>query len=180
MLQFPHGRRQFRLEIRIFFSALYLAGTGPASVSPEEHRPHGSSRRRWNVETYWWNLLSRCMMDYLRIHITEWNLAKIPDSMECQSWKINFRTEVCLRTADPQITLHWIKERQIVGRTDFPDFDLLDALIASALKKLLNTQSKFPEKSKCRRAASSEFRPILARKTNCVHDFRVFPCNRSL
>ena len=76
--------------------------------------------------------------------------------MEFQSWKVNFRTELCQRTADPQITMHWIKEveiaksidelmtsRSIVGRTDFPDFDLLDAMIASALKKLLNTQIHF-------------------------------------
>ena len=63
---------------------------------------------------------------------------------------------MCLRTADPQITMHWIKEveiaksidelmtsRSIVGRTDFPDSDMLDAMIASALKKLLNTQIHF-------------------------------------
>ena len=39
---------------------------------------------------------------------------------------------------------------------------------------------KLPEKKKCRRAASSEFRPILARKTNCMHDLRVFPYNQGL
>ena len=52
--------------------------------------------------------------------------------------------------------MHWIEEieiaksidepttsRSIVGRTDFPDFDMLDAMIASALKKLLNTQIHF-------------------------------------
>ena len=59
--------------------------------------------------------------------------------------------EVCARTADPQITMHWIKEVEIAksfdevltSRTDFPDFDMLDAMIASALKKLLNTQIHF-------------------------------------
>ena len=53
----------------------------------------------------------------------------------------------------------WIKEvdiaksidelttsRSIMGRTDFPDFDMLDAMIASALKKLLNTQIHFRKK----------------------------------
>ena len=52
--------------------------------------------------------------------------------------------------------VHWIKEveiaksieelltsRSTVERTDFPDFDMLDAMIASALKKLLNTQIHF-------------------------------------
>ena len=49
--------------------------------------------------------------------------------------------------------MHWIKEfeiaksidelmtsRSIVEPTDFPDYDMLDAMIASALKKILNTQ----------------------------------------
>ena len=66
------------------------------------------------------------------------------------------KNDVCTRTADPQITKHWIKEveiakssdelmtsRSTVGRTDFPDFDMLDAMIASALKKLPDTQILF-------------------------------------
>ena len=47
--------------------------------------------------------------------------------------------------------MHWIKEleiakstdelvisRSIVVQTDFPDFDMLDAMIASALRRLLD------------------------------------------
>ena len=93
------------------------------------------------------------MMDYPRIPITEWNLGNFPDSVEFQCWKVNLRTEVCLKTADPQITMLWIKEVEIVKSIDelvtsrsimvkdFPDFDVLGAKIVSALKKLLNTQS---------------------------------------
>ena len=47
------------------------------------------------------------VMDYPRIPFSKWNLGKFPDSVECQSWKVNFRTEVCLRTADPQISMLW-------------------------------------------------------------------------
>ena len=96
------------------------------------------------------------MMDYPRITFTEWNLGTFPDSVEFQSWKVNFRTEVCLRTADTRITMLWIKEveiaksidelvtsRSITGYHYIPDFDMDDAMIASALKKLLNTQSIF-------------------------------------
>ena len=94
------------------------------------------------------------MMDNLRVPIPEWNLGTFPDSMEFQSLKVNFRTEVCLRTTDPQITMLWIKEvevakstdelvtsRSIIWQPNFPDFDMLDAMIASALKKLINTQA---------------------------------------
>ena len=50
------------------------------------------------------------MMDYPRVPITEWNLGKFPHAMEFQSWKLNFRTEVCMRPAESQVTLLWIKE----------------------------------------------------------------------
>ena len=76
--------------------------------------------------------------------------------MAFQSWKINFRTEVCLRTADPQVAILWIKEvaiaksvdesvtsRSTSGRIYFPDYDTLNVMIASALKKLLNTHIHF-------------------------------------
>ena len=78
---------------------------------------------------------------------------KILDSVEFQGWKLNFRTVVCMRTAEPQVTMLWIKEVEvakssyelvtslsITGQHDFPDFDMLDAMIASALKKLINSQ----------------------------------------
>ena len=132
------------------------------------------------------------MIDHPRFPILELHLAKFRDSMEFQRWKVNFRTEVCVRTAEPQVTMLWIKEveiaksidelmtsRSITRRHDLPDYDMLDAMIASALKKLLNTQSHFRKKSECRRAASSETQPIPTVKTDFVHDLRVFPCSRS-
>ena len=76
------------------------------------------------------------MMDYPRVPITEWNLGHFPNSLEFPSWKVNIRTEVCIRTADHQVAMLWIKEveiaksidelmtsRSIVERTDFADFD---------------------------------------------------------
>ena len=70
--------------------------------------------------------------------------------------KVNFKNEVCSKSADPHLTMHWIKEveiakstdelvtsRSIVWRTDFPDFDMLDAMIASALKRLLDKHVHF-------------------------------------
>ena len=69
--------------------------------------------------------------------------------------KVNFKSEVCSKTADPRITLHWIKvvgigksidelvtSRSIVGE-DFHDFDMLDAMIASALKRCYGKHTHF-------------------------------------
>ena len=52
----------------------------------------------------------------------------------------------------------------------------LDAMTASALRNLLFTHP-LSKKSKCRRAACSEFWPMLTWETNCFRDLRVFPCN---
>ena len=53
------------------------------------------------------------MMDYPRFQISELHLGKFPGSLEHQSWKVNFKTEVCSKSTDPQLTMHWIKEVEI-------------------------------------------------------------------
>ena len=124
------------------------------------------------------------MMDCPRVLVTEWNLGNFLESMEFQRCKINFRIEVCVRTGDPQVTMLWLKEVAIArtydelvaswsmtGNINFLDFEMLDAMIASALEKLINTTSNFWKR--VRRAASSKFWPILTRRTNFVHDLRV-------
>ena len=123
------------------------------------------------------------MMDYPRFLSSEMHLGIFPDSMEFQSWKVNFKTEVCSKTADPHLTMHWIKEveiaksidelmtsRSMVRRRDFPDYDMLDATMASAFKKLRRQASAVPKKSKCRRATCSEIRPFLTKEADCLHD----------
>ena len=90
------------------------------------------------------------MVAYPRFQISEMLLGKFPDSLEKQSWKVILETDACSETAVPHLTVHWIKEgeiaksiddlmtsRSVTGRTDFPDDDMLDAIFASALKKLL-------------------------------------------
>ena len=123
------------------------------------------------------------VMDCMRFTISEMHLGKFPDSLEFQSWKVNFKTEVCAKSADPLLTMHWIKEvdiaksidelmtsRSMVVRSDFPDYDMLDAMIASALKKASRQACALPKKSKCRGAACSKRRPILTKKRDCLHD----------
>ena len=58
------------------------------------------------------------VMDYPRVLITEWNLRTFPDSMEFQSWLLDFRTDVCMRTAEPQVTMLWIKEVEVAKSSD--------------------------------------------------------------
>ena len=78
--------------------------------------------------------------------------------MEFQSWKVNFKTEVCSKSADPHLTMHWIIEveiarsiyelktsRSIMGK-DFHDFYMLEVMIASALTRLLDKHVHFRKK----------------------------------
>ena len=58
------------------------------------------------------------MMDCPRVPIAEWNLGQFHDSMDFQSWKLNFRTEVCKRTVDPQVTMLWIIEVEVAKSND--------------------------------------------------------------
>ena len=59
--------------------------------------------------------------------------------------------------------------QSITGRRDFSDYEMLDAKIASALKKTSHKRA-FPKKSKCRRATCSERRAIFTRMADCLHD----------
>ena len=80
-------------------------------------------------------------MDCPRCPISELHLGKCPNSTEFLSWKSR------LKSADLHLTRHWIKRvetaksiyehmtsRSIVVRTDFLDYDMLDTMIASAMK----------------------------------------------
>ena len=120
------------------------------------------------------------MMDYTRFPISELHLGKFPDSIEFQSWKVNFKTEVCSKSADPRLTMHWrskkveiaksigelMTPRSIVERTDFPDNDLLDAMIASALKRLLNKHSHFRKRVSVEEQRAQKYDQFLRGRQN--------------
>ena len=99
------------------------------------------------------------MMNYPGYQVSEVHLGKFADPAEFQSWTVNFRTEVCAKAKDPRLAVQWIKEietaksiddlitpRSTLGRTDFPNYDELDAMMASALRKLFDRQAHFRKK----------------------------------
>ena len=124
-------------------------------------------------------------------HVIIWE--NFPDCMEFQSWKANFKTELCSKSTDPHLTMQVIKQvemaksidylmtsQSITRRKDFSDYDVIDAMIASAVKKTSRQACSLLKKSKCRRTTCSKIRPNLTRETNCLHDLQAFPCNWSL
>ena len=96
------------------------------------------------------------MTDKPRFPISEVHQGKFPDSLDFKAGKSTSRLKY---VQNQQILIsqkHWIKEvqtaksiddlmtsRPIVVRTDVADNDMLEAMIASALKKLLTTHVHF-------------------------------------
>ena len=75
---------------------------------------------------------------------------KFPTPSTFACWKIRFKTEVCTCSQFPMEAMHWIKEVEMVDSVDdlkssssvrgirMPDFEVLDARIASALNRIIH------------------------------------------
>ena len=132
------------------------------------------------------------MIGYPRFPTSAWHLGKI-----LTPWNLKARKSIsrlkCVQNQQilisqctgskklgpqNQLTNLWHHDR-FWSEQNFFDFEKLDAMIASVEETSQQARS-LPKKSKCRRAARSKIRPILTRETNCLHDLRAFPCNRSL
>ena len=93
--------------------------------------------------------------DQQRLQISDPHFDKFPTSATFGCWKIGFKTELCTCAQFPTEALLWIKEVEMVQSEDDlkssrsirgthgPDFELLDARIATALNKIIqNTRFK--------------------------------------
>ena len=107
---------------------------------------------------------------------SEMHLGKFPDHTEFQSRIVNFRTEVCSKAKNPTRALQWIKEietakslddlitqKSLTGK-DVPDYEELDLMMASALKRCYEKQAHF------RKKISVEEQRAQKRETNCLFD----------
>ena len=94
--------------------------------------------------------------DQQRLQISsDLHFDKFPTPATFASWKIRFKTEVCTCSQFPTEAMQWIKEVEMVDSVDelrsssptrgisMPNFEVLDARIASALNKIIhNSQFK--------------------------------------
>ena len=96
--------------------------------------------------------------DQQRLQISDLHFDKFPTPATFACWKIRFKTEVCTCSQFPTEAMQWIKEVELVDSVDdlrssssvrsipMPDFEVLDARIASALNKIIHN-SHFKGKS---------------------------------
>ena len=93
--------------------------------------------------------------DQQRLQISDLHSDKFPTPATFSCWKIRFKTEVCTCSQFPTEAMQWIKEVELADSVDdlksscstagknFPNFEMLDAEIASALNKIIqNSQFK--------------------------------------
>ena len=93
--------------------------------------------------------------DLQRLQISDLHFDKFPTPATFACWKIRFKTEVCTCSQFPTEAMQWIKKVELVDSVDelrsssstrgnsMPNFEVLDARIASALNKIIhNSQFK--------------------------------------
>ena len=93
--------------------------------------------------------------DQQRLQISDLHFDKFPTPATFACWKKRFKTEVCTCSQFPTEAMQWIKEVELVDSVDelksssstrgisMPNFEVLDARIASALNKIIhNSQFK--------------------------------------
>ena len=95
--------------------------------------------------------------DQQRVQISELHFDKFPNPATFACWKIRFKIEVCTCSQLPTEAMLWIKEVEMVESVDDlkssrsirgthePDFEVLDARIASALNSIIQT-TRFKKK----------------------------------
>ena len=88
--------------------------------------------------------------DQQRLQISDLHFDKFPTPATFACWKIRFKTEVCTCSQFLTEAMQWIKEVELVDSVDdlkslcsvqgihMPNFEVLDARIASALNKIIH------------------------------------------
>ena len=132
------------------------------------------------------------VVDYLRFPISELHMRKFLDSVEFQSWKVNFKTEVCSKSADPRLTMHWIREVDIAKSIDEHDIAIdcgAKRFLQSTICLMRWLRLHWRDFSTCTFTSAEEYvwkSSVLnntidsCEETICFHDQRKFPCKRSL
>ena len=92
------------------------------------------------------------MMENPRNQILDLHFDKFPDTSDFQYLHINFKTEVCSCSGCRTVSMLWIKEQEVAKSVDdlmtlqsieghqLLDFEMLDASLASALKRIITNQ----------------------------------------
>ena len=122
--------------------------------------------------------------DQQRLHISDLHFDKFPAPATFACWKIRFKTEVCTCSRFPTEAVQWIKEVEMVDSVDdlkpsssirgisMPNFEVLDARIASALNRIIYN-SHFKRKISLEEQKGPKRGPFPSWKTDSSPDLWV-------
>ena len=128
--------------------------------------------------------------DQQRLQISDPHFDKFSTQATFACWKIRFKIEVCTCSQFPTEAMLWIKEVELVDSVDdlksscsvtgiqMPNFEVLDARIASALNRIIHN-SHFKRRVSLEEQKSTKRGPFLSWKTDCLPDLRILPCHWS-
>ena len=124
--------------------------------------------------------------DQQRLQISDLHFDKFPTPATFACWKIGFKTEGCTCSQFSTEAMQWIKEVEMVDSVDelrssssvrgfsMPNFEVLDARIASALNKIIHN-SHFKRKNQSGGTKGPEAGPFPSRQADCLLDLRLLP-----
>ena len=127
-----------------------------------------------------------CGADQQRLQSSDLHFDKFPAPATFACRKIRFKTEVCTCSQFPTEAMQWIKEVELVDSVDelrsssstrgisMPNFEVLDARIASALNKIIHN-SQFRRRISPGGTKGPERGPFPSRQTDCLLNLRVLP-----
>ena len=121
--------------------------------------------------------------DQQRLQISDLHFDKFPTPATFACWKIRFKTEVCTCSQFPTEAMQWIKEVESVDSVDelrssssirgiqMPNFEVLDAMIASALNRIIHN-SHFKRRISLAEQKAQKQDRFPSRQTDCSLDLR--------
>ena len=116
----------------------------------------------------------------------KFNVIKSPTLSTFSCWKIRFKNQVTICSDFLSKAMLWIKEGEMVDSMDelkssrsiaghdLPNFEMLDARIASVLNKIIEN-SHVKKEGHSEGTESPERRSVSSRKTHRFHDLRLYP-----
>ena len=118
------------------------------------------------------------MVEQPRNQVSDMHFDKCPDPSTFQCWKRRFKTEVWASSNFPTEGVLWITEVEMVESVDlrrrdqlehrFPSFEMRDAKIASALKKIIRNPN-FKKKVSLKDQEGPNGRPISPVQTQIAY-----------
>ena len=124
--------------------------------------------------------------DQQRRQMSELHFDRFPTPQTFACWKMRFKTEVFSCSHFLAEAMLWIRVVKLANSVDdlkssrstqgtnFPDCELLDARISSALKKLIQN-SYFRKRVSLEELKARKQQPIPSRKTDCLLDLLSLP-----